>query len=410
MPENLQQPRGYDVVLGGQTPPPVNGLVLGGIEGVKYRLLSNNLEAKIAAIAPAIDYGDVGVELVIQSLQHEPVELKAAAYKLLHQRKKVSAEQIIAAFNLYHYQFFECLTTFSGHTSDVCGIAFSPDGKTIATSSHDKTIKLWHIQTSQLICTLSEGLSAPYGLAFSPDGKTLYANDWQEIKIWNLENQQQIRTLKGHTDATLSLVVAPDGTLISGSQDKNIHVWQQPHLGKYYKLGSHPCHVWGMNIVKVALSADGQILISGSTNDRTIKVWDWKRKKQLTTLGYETFGLNISMPGISCIAISPDGKIAIGGGETQLDVWDIETSKKIYTLNLEADNDIHSLCVSQDGKTLFGGLKNGVIRIWNLLTGETIHNLAGHLGIVWSMAVSPDGKTLVSGSLDKTIKIWGISG
>ncbi|YAG13408.1 Serine/threonine protein kinase [Nostoc sp. DSM 114161] len=408
IPDNPNQPREYDAVLGGQSPPPVDGLVIGGIEGIKRRLLSDNIEAKMAAIADAINYGDAGLELVIQSLQNESLQLQILAYKLLHQRKKLSVEQIITALNSHHYKFFECLTTLSEHTSDVYGIAFSSDGETIASGSHDKTIKLWNIQTSQLICTLSENLSAPYGLAFSPDGNTLYANNWNEIKIFNLENQEEILTLKGHSDAALSLVVAPDGTLISGSQDKNIHVWEQPRSGKYYKLGGHPCHVWGMNIVKLALSIDGKTLISGSSIDRAIKIWDWQQRQQIATLGTETLALNNYVPGLSCVAISPDGTVAIAGGENQVDVWDIEKREKVYTLTLEADNDIQSICVSKDGKAFFGGLKNGIIRIWNLLTGEIIHDLEGHLGIVWCMALSPDGKTLVSGSVDKTIKIWSI--
>ncbi|WP_375510747.1 WD40 repeat domain-containing protein [uncultured Nostoc sp.] len=408
MPENLNQPREYDAVLGGQAPPPVDGLVLGGIEGVKHRLLSNNLEVKIAALTDVLDYGDAGLKLVIQSLQNESVQLKAVAYKLLHKINKVSVEQVIAAFNPYHYKFFECLTTLTGHTSSVYGIAFSPDGKTIASGSHDKTIKLWNLQTSQLICTLGEGLSCPYALAFSPYGNTLYGNNWNEIKIWYLQNKQDIRTLKGHSDAVLSLAVTPDGTLISGSQDKNIYVWEQLRSGKYYKLGGHPCHVWGMNSVNVALSIDGRTLISGSSVDRAIKIWNWKQRQQITTLGNETLGLNNYVPGLSCVAMSPDGTIAIAGGENQVDVWDIEKREKIYTLTLEADNKIRSISVSKDGEAFFGGLNNGIIKIWNLLTGEENHDLEGHSASVTCIAVSPDGKTVVSGSIDTTIKILGI--
>ena len=403
MPNNPNQPREYDAVIGGQTPPPVSGVVLGGIEGVKRRLLSNNLEAKMAALTEAINYGDAGLELVIQSLQNESVQLKAVAYKLLHKRKEAGIEQVIAALNPYHYQFFECLTTLSGHTLEVLGIAFSPNGKTIATGSCNNEVKLWNIQTSQLICTFDENLLAPYSLAFSPDGGSLYGSNRNEIKIWDLQNQQEIRTLKGDFNAVQSLVVTPDGTLISSSQDNSICVWEHPLSGKYYNLEQHYCHVLEFNIVNLALSIDGRVLSIGSDVDRAIKIWNWKQRQQIATLANETYEL----PVLSCVAISPDGKIVIGSGQNQVDVWDIGKKEKIYTITLEADNSIRSISVSKDGKTFFGGLDR-TIRIWNLLTGEAIHDLEGHSYGVTCIAVSPDGKTIVSGSIDRTIKIWGI--
>ncbi|OYD86582.1 hypothetical protein CDG77_34335, partial [Nostoc sp. 'Peltigera membranacea cyanobiont' 213] len=344
---------------------------------------------------------------VIQSLQNESVQLKAVAYKLLHKRKEAGLEQVIAALNPYHYKFFECLTTLSGHTSDVLGIAFSPNGKTIATGSCNNDVKLWNIQTSQLICTFDENLLTPYSLAFSPDGGTLYGSNWNEIKIWDLQNKQEILTLKGDFNAVHSLVVTPDGTLISSSQDNNICVWEHPLSGKYYNLEQHYCHVLEFNIVNLALSIDGRVLSIGSAVDRAIKIWNWKQRQQIATLANETLDSNYELPVLSCVAISPDGKIVIGGGENQVDVWDIGKKEKIYTITLEADNSIRSISVSKDGKTFFGAL-NRTIRIWNLLTGEAIHDLEGHSASVTCIAVSPDGKTIVSGSHYGTIKIWGI--
>ncbi|MCF4969731.1 hypothetical protein [Nostoc sp. CMAA1605] len=95
MPENPNQPREYDAVLGGQAAPPVNGLVLGGIAGIQDRIFDHNLETKIAAMTSAIAYGDAGLELVIQSLQNETLDLKIVGYKLLHQRKKLLLNRLL---------------------------------------------------------------------------------------------------------------------------------------------------------------------------------------------------------------------------------------------------------------------------------------------------------------------------
>lgn len=83
MPDDPHLPRVYDAVLGGQNPPPPGGVVLGGIEGVKYRLASTDVQVRVAALRSALDYGDAGLELVIQSLQDELIQVKNAAVMLL---------------------------------------------------------------------------------------------------------------------------------------------------------------------------------------------------------------------------------------------------------------------------------------------------------------------------------------
>lgn len=98
MSENPNQPREYDAVLGNQTPAPVDGLVLGGLEGVKRRLSNPLVEQKIAALQEALKYGEAGLYLVIQALEHKLWRVRQAAYLLLEERKEPVARQVIQEY------------------------------------------------------------------------------------------------------------------------------------------------------------------------------------------------------------------------------------------------------------------------------------------------------------------------
>ncbi|WP_442940378.1 WD40 repeat domain-containing protein [Nostoc sp.] len=106
-------------------------------------------------------------------------------------------------------------------------MAFSPDGKTIASGSHDKTIKLWNLQTNQLIYTLSEGLSCPYALAFSPDGTIAIAGEENQVDVWDIEKREKIYTLTLEADNKIRLIsVSKDGEVFFGSLNNDIiKIW-----------------------------------------------------------------------------------------------------------------------------------------------------------------------------------------
>jgi WD40 repeat protein len=119
------------------------------------------------------------------------------------------------------------IATLKGHDSRVNSVSFSPDGKTLASGSDDKTIKLWNLATGNQITTLKGHDSWVNSVSFSPDGKTLASGSTDKtIKLWNLATGNQITTLKGHDSWVNSVSFSPDGkTLASGSTDKTIKLW-----------------------------------------------------------------------------------------------------------------------------------------------------------------------------------------
>ncbi|MBW4606442.1 MAG: AAA-like domain-containing protein [Hassallia sp. WJT32-NPBG1] len=288
--------------------------------------------------------------------------------------------------------------TLEGHSSGVTSVAFSSDGKTVASGSWDRTIKIWDISTGKLIRTLTGHSQVVSSVAFSSDGKTVASGSWDKtIKIWDISIGKLIRTLKGHSSYVNSVAFSSDGkTIAFGSRDKTIKIWDIS-TGKLIRtLTGHT-----ESVSSVAFSSDGKTVASGS-DDKTIKIWDISTGKLIRTLtGHSSL--------VWSVAFSSDGKtVAFGSGDNTIKIWDISTGKLIHTLTGHTES-VRSVAFSSDGKTVASGSYDNTIKIWDISTGKLIRTLTGHSSLVWSVAFSSDGKTIASGSWDSTIKIWDIS-
>ena len=198
MPDNPNQPRVDDAVLGGQVPIPGDSAILGGIEGVKRRLASAVEQQRIAALSDALKYGEAGLDLVIQVLQNESWLVESAAYGLLRERAEPRVKQALQQYD--SRRPFECLCTCAGHSDSVNAVAISPDGQTLVSGSDDKTIKVWNLHTGELRHTLTGHSNSVYCVAISPDGKTIISGSSDKtIKVWNLYTGELRNTLTGHS-------------------------------------------------------------------------------------------------------------------------------------------------------------------------------------------------------------------
>jgi WD40 repeat protein len=284
-----------------------------------------------------------------------------------------------------------------GHNDSVRSVSFSPDGKTLASGSADKTIKLWDLETGKEIRTLKGHDNYVNTISFSPDGKTLASGSGDKtIKLWNLETGKEIRTLKGHDNYVYSVSFSPDGKILaSGSSDKTIKLWNLETGLEIRTLKGHDNYVRS-----VSFSPDGNTLASGSA-DKTIKLWNLETGTEISTLkGHDNYVYSVSF--------SPDSKTLASGSEDKtIKLWNPETGKEVSTLKGH-DNAVNSVSFSHDSKTLASGSGDKTIKLWNLEAGTEISTLKGHDNAVRSVSFSPDGKILVSGSQDKTIKLWNL--
>ncbi|MFM6778930.1 MAG: WD40 repeat domain-containing protein, partial [Dolichospermum sp.] len=163
--------------------------------------------------------------------------------------------------------------SFQGHTDEVLCVAFSPDGKLLASGAggHDKTIKILVLAENQ-VKTLrghSDWFGGITSLAFSPDGKTLISGSQDKtIKLWDVETSQEIRTLSGHSDHISSLAFSPNGQILaSASKDKTLKIWT---IDSGEEISSIKYHDSVIN--SIAFSPDGKVLAAGS-EDRTIALF-----------------------------------------------------------------------------------------------------------------------------------------
>jgi len=405
MVENLNQPREYDAVLGGQTKTPANAAVLGGIEGIKRRLASAVEEHRIAALKDAPKYGEAGLDLVIQALQDESRQVKWAAYRLLRERAEPRVKQILQEYN--PWRPFERLYTFGWHSDWVKSVAISPDGQTLVSGSRDKTIKVWNLHTGKLSRNFAGHSDTVETVAISPDGHIIVSGSRDKtIKVWNLHTGKLSRNFAGHSDTVETVAISADGHIIvSGSHDKTIKVWNL-HTGELIRtLAGHPDQVYC-----VAISADGQIIVSGGSEE-TIKVWNLHTGELIRTIGEHLWWVN-SADGhshnvVKTVAISPDGQTFVSGSDdATIKVWNLHTGKLIRTLAGHSYW-VNTVAISADEHIIVSGSRDKTIKVWNLHTGELERTLAGHSNSVYCVAISPDGQTLVSGSREEII-VWGV--
>ncbi len=331
------------------------------------------------------------------------------------------------------------LLTFWGHDTLVVSVAFSPDGRRLATGGYDRAAKVWDARTGQELVTLRHpGVGLPaLRVAFSPDGQRLATTPGPTAAVWDAQTGQELLTFLGHTGAVTSVAFSADGRrLATGSADRTVKVWDaqtarelvtlkghsgavttvafspdgrrlatagSDHIGKVWDAQTgHELLTLAGPVNDVAFSPDGRRLATVS-DDRIVRIWDAQTGAELVALHGHT-GI------VRRVVFSPDGRhLASAGaglgetapGDPTTKIWDAQSGQEVLTLT----GQVKDIAFSPDGRRLAASLFSAV-KVWDTRPVRDFPTLRGHTDIVRRVTFSPDGRRVATASADRTVKLW----
>jgi WD40 repeat protein len=343
----------------------------------------------------------------------------------------------------------------------ISSLAFSPDGKYLATGSFDNSICLWDVATRKLQRTLTGLNQRVSSVVFSPDSKSLAGGSWMlhesdqpsnvakggprytgEVKIWDVASGAVKETLAWHTAPMWAIDYSPTGQQLAGGTGL-----VRKEDGRYYgqviiwdiltgeidtTLTANPAPVWS-----VAFSRDGQKLAAGcgldpQDNSYEVIIWDIATGQKEHVLQGHT-GRVIS------VAFSPTGEVlASAGADHTVRLWDVSNGAMKQALIQAGDADslpkshadgiaysdkvkqespgffnvvqkgwANSVAFSKNGEYL-AGIGATTIRIWEVATGKLSQTISSSVRGVYSIAFSPDGKIIATGNADGSVNLWAV--
>lgn len=284
------------------------------------------------------------------------------------------------------------------HPGVIICVAFSPDGRLVATGGEDGTARIWDADTGAPIAGPFTHASAIRAVAFHPDGRTLLVGSENHIaRFWDVKTGTRIGPVMNHQATVMSAAVSPDGrTVVTGGTDNTARLWDA-EIGQEFGL---PMHHDGF-VVGAAFSPDGRFVTTASW-DKTARIWDAQTGEPIgETMTHSDW--------VSSVAFSPDSRTVLTGSyDRTARLWASATGLPIGQ-PLEHQHCVRTVAFGPDGKRILCGCYDGTARIWDIETGRTTGPLLRHQHTVAGVAFSPDGGRVLTGGFDQTARIWEVA-
>lgn len=275
--------------------------------------------------------------------------------------------------------------------------ALSADGRTLASSGKEGTIRIWDLPT-ETSKVLAQGLNShvDYGMTLSRDGRHVagVGKEHNEIYVWDVATGrvEGVRRLPAYSVG--ELMFSPDGRdVVLGRHNIRAWIWHLEPPAEREEIAGHSDEVWA-----TAFSPGGRILATGS-NDHTARLWEAATGKAIGVL-QEHVATVVS------VDFTPDGRtLATGSLDGTVKLWDVASRKAIATLSGGAA-EVRDVAISQDGRWLASAESDHVVRVWDLASRTLVRTLPGHTAKVRCVAFSLDGRWIASGGNDSKTFIW----
>jgi len=288
------------------------------------------------------------------------------------------------------------LLTLTGHTQWVIGLSFSPDGKSLTSTSLDGTVKIWSIAPGNEEITVSvPGGGFGTRVVYNPNEQEFLTNGSDgTATVWNSETGKQQLWVAGHDLEVMNVALRPDGKrFATGSLDGTAIVWDASTGQKLMTLLGHKS-----GVRDIAFSPDGTLIATGGF-DGTAKIWDGNTGELIYELaGHQGLVLAVSF--------SPDGiQLATASTDATAKIWNVKTGELLFSLSGH-ESGIRDVTYSPDGSLLATASADGTVILWDTKSGSNIQSLTGHSSALQVVAFSPDSKWIATGSEDNTTKLW----
>ncbi len=298
---------------------------------------------------------------------------------------------------------------FTGHLASVNALAWSPDGKLIASASDDTYVQIFDATSGRRKIIYSGHSEEVAAVAWSPDSKFI-ASGGQDttVQVWNANSGARILTYTGHADRVNGVSWSNDSQLIaSGSEDKTVQVWNAASAALSFNFQGHTA-----GVLCVGWQPDNSSVASGSW-DGTLRDWATVQHGNHFNAGGQIFSYGgHGNNEVNALAWSPDGNFVVSAGADQT----VQISNGIdgtprppfFTghVNGQLANPVLSVAWSPDGTSIASGDTAGNVYVWKTAGRKTFFIYRGHKGAVNALAWSPDGKTIASASADSTVQLW----